>query len=250
MRCAKVVLVGLLMMSVSACSTSFDNSKYYIPSFRPDIEPIPVCPYREALVDVGIDWVVALNGPQGVKGCGPMKESYVSIAAGRTLNPSWRAWDGGGVMAGTNYSMRTLFPEDREKEREEKARFMASAYYAPVEVEEASSFKNNDMEWEHSFMREITRYPLGDGLGTNPPPGPPRLQRLRDVYIYKHPEGWWLRVQANFHPEMENYPEILASRRDTLRQVVASIRIEPKDPSRVSCRTDDKGYESCRYRWP
>jgi len=153
-------------------------------------------------------------------------------------------------MAGTNYSMKTMLSEDQKEEQEKKARFMASAYYASAQLAENFSFQNNGLKWEQTYIRELTRYPENRASGPNPPPGPPRLQRLRDVYIYKHPEGWWLRVQANFHPEMENYPEILASRRDTLRQVVASIRIEPKDPSRVSCRTDDKGYESCRYRWP
>jgi len=81
-------------------------------------------------------------------------------------------------------------------------------------------------------------------------PDDARVPRIRDVYIYKHPDGWWLRVQASFHPGMEGVPDLLASRRDTLRQVVNSVRIEPKDASRVSCTTDDKGLESCLYHRP
>lgn len=253
MKRTGLVLLGLLMATASACSTYFDNSKYYMPSFSPNIEPISICQYYDVLVDRGIDWVVIVNGPQRVKGCGPRKDPYVSIAAGRTLNPSWRAWDGSFGMAGTNYSMRTLFPDERERDQERFDRFRASAYYAPEDIKEQRTFQHNGLVWEHIYVRELTRYPQsldGRGAGPNPPPGPARPQRLRDEYIYKHPEGWWLRVRATFRPEMENFPEILASRRDTLRQVVESIRIEPKDPSRVSCATDERGREFCRYRWP
>jgi hypothetical protein len=250
MKRTGLVLLGLLMATASACSTYFDNSKYYMPSFSPNIEPISICQYYDVLVDRGIDWVVVVNGPQRVKGCGPRKDPYVSIAAGRTLNPSWRAWDGSFGMAGTNYSLRTLFPEDREREYQQRKPSPDSVYFVPDRVEDPTTFVSNGLEWEHTYVREFTRYPENRSSGPNPPPGPARLQWIRDTYVYRHPEGWWLRVRATFRPEMENFPEILASRRDTLRQVVESIRIEPKDPSRVSCATDERGREFCRYRWP
>lgn len=236
------------------CSAAFDNSRYYAPTFRPNPEPVLVCPYRNLLVNAQVGWVVEVNHPARIFPCSPPDAEGIYISpAGRLLVAKWRETDGGGANAGTNYSMRTLFPDERERDQERFDRFRASAYYAPEDIKEQRTFQHNGLVWEHIYVRELTRYPQsldGRGAGPNPPPGPARPQRLRDEYIYKHPEGWWLRVRATFRPEMENFPEILASRRDTLRQVVESIRIEPKDPSRVSCRTDDRGHEFCRYRWP
>jgi hypothetical protein len=246
----KQLVLGALAVMISACSAAFDNSHYYMPEFSPENVVIPVCPYTEAATAYEIGSVILSQKPFP-GGCGPHRSDWITIRRGGVSGGNhWIPLDGSFGMAGTNYSMKTMLSEDQKEEQEKKARFMASAYYASAQLAENFSFQNNGLKWEQTYIRELTRYPENRASGPNPPPGPPRLQRLRDVYIYKHPEGWWLRVQANFHPEMENYPEILASRRDTLRQVVASIRIEPKDPSRVSCRTDDKGYESCRYRWP
>jgi len=195
-------------------------------------------------VNAALNWIVIVNAPQPVSGCGPRRDDFVPVSGGRTISPWWHEIDGGGATAGTYYSLRTLLPEEREQER--SSRKIDSAYFVQDEVEETTSFLHNELRWEHTVIREFTRYPE---RGWNVP-GDVRALRIRDVYIYKHPEGWWLRVQANFHPEMENFPDILASRRDTLRRVVESVRIEPKDASRVSCKTDSKGRESCLYHWP
>lgn len=235
----------LLMMLVGACSSGFESSRYDTPSFRPERISVPLCPHADVNVSKTLDWIVIANPPQHVAGCGPSENGQFSIYGGG-IGSSWRALDGGGGMAGTAYSMRSLLPAQREQEARDRKPSIGSKYFVPDEVGEMSSFVRNGLRWEQSVIREFTKYPEGGGTV----PGDARVQRIRDVYIYKHPDGWWLRVQASFHPGMEGVPDLLASRRDTLRQVVNSVRIEPKDASRVSCTTDDKGRESCLYHRP
>jgi len=251
MKWSKRLILGSLVVMISACSAAFDNSRYYMPEFSPENVVIPVCPHIEARTAHEIDSVIVFQKPFP-GGCGPNREGWIPIWSGGVVSGGnhWIPLDGSFGMAGTNYSLRTLFPEDREREYQQRKPSPDSVYFVPDRVEDPTTFVSNGLEWEHTYVREFTRYPENRSSGPNPPPGPARPQRLRDEYIYKHPEGWWLRVRATFRPEMENFPEILASRRDTLRQVVESIRIEPKDPSRVSCATDERGREFCRYRWP
>lgn len=244
-RVTKTILVTSFL-GMSACSGAFDNGRYYAPDFSPASAPIPLCPYSDVRVNAALDWVVVVNAPQPVSGCGPRREDFVPVSGGRTISPWWHELDGGGGMAGTIYSLRTLLPEEREEERRNRKPAVDSPYFVQDEVEGTTSFVRNGLQWEHTVIRELTRYPEGGGNA----PGDVRVLRLRDMYVFKHPDGWWLRVQANFHPIMESVPEILGSRRDTLRQVVESVRIEPKDASRVSCTTDSKGRESCQYSWP
>lgn len=241
----KRALLVFTVVGVSACSGAFDNSRYYGPDFSPTSIPVGVCPYSDVRVNESLDWIVVVNAPQRVTGCGPRSEDFVPISGG-PISPGWRELDGGGGAAGTNYSLRTLQPEERERERQNRKPAVGGPFFVEDEVEDTASFVRNGLRWEHSVIREFTRYPEGGGNV----PGDVRLKRIRDTYIYRHPEGWWLRVQANFNPEMERVPEVLASRRDTLRQVVDSIRIERKEASRISCRTDDKAREFCQYSWP
>src|SRR5690606_29263103 len=166
--------------------------------------------------------------------CSSMDSGYTVIYSGKTLTRKWSPTDGGGAMAGTNYSLRTLFPEDRERDQQRKSQFESSVFFAPEQRKDEGSFISNGLSWEHVLIYEYTRYPKNRATGPNPSPGLARINRLRDVYIYKHPEGWWLRAQGSFHIGMLDYPEVLASRRSTLRQVVESIKIEPKDPARVN----------------
>lgn len=244
-RMKKLLLISSAVC-VSACSGTFDNSRYYGPEFSPTSIPVALCPYSDVRVNESLNWIVIVNAPQRVTGCGPRRDDFVPVSGGRAISPGWRELDGGGGTAGTNYSLRTLRPEDREQEERRRKPAIDSAYFVPDEVNRAGSFLRNGLRWEHSVIREFTKYPEGGGNV----PGEVRVERIKDVYIYMHPEGWSLRVQASFHPGMEGFPEILTSRRDTLRQVVDSVRIEPKDASRVSCTTDDKGRESCRYSRP
>jgi hypothetical protein len=246
MRRMKKFLLISSAVCVSACSGAFDNSRYYGPEFSPTSIPVALCPYSDVRVNESLSWIVIVNAPQRVTGCGPRREDFVPVSGGRAISPGWRELDGGGGMAGTNYSLRTLLPEERERERSNRKPAVDSPFFVEDEVEQTASFVRNGLRWEHSVIREFTRFPQGGGNV----PGDIRAERIRDMYIYKHPEGWWLRVQANFNPGMESVPAVLASRRETLREVVDSIRIEPKDASRVSCTTDDKGRESCRYHWP
>lgn len=245
----KSLLIVLLFLSLSGCG-GVDNTRFYQPIFSPGQAVIPVCPHPQAKTGAQISSIIISQKP-GLGGCGPQRNDWISISsAGVSGGAQWIPYDGSFGGAGTNYSMETLFPENRKMELQRRVPSVDSKYFAPDQIEDKQTFQSGGLEWEHSVIREFTKYPVGDGLGQNPAPGEARLQRLRDVYIHKHPDGWWLRVQASFKPEMEDFPEILISRRNTLRQVVESIRIEPKDPARVTCRADDRGRESCRYRWP
>lgn len=246
----RALVIALAAVLTSACSAAFENSRYYVPKFAPMNVIIPLCPHAEARTAVEIDSVISFQKPFP-GGCGPIRDDWIPIYRGGVSGGSrWIPIDGGFGMAGTNYSLQTLFPEDRERERVKRVPAPGGPYFASDYVNDLGRFVSNGIEWEHVVLRELTKYPKETGLGPNPRAGPARLQRLRDVYIHKHSEGWWLRVQANFRPEMEGYPDILSSRRDTLRQVVESIRIEPKEPARISCTSDERGRESCRYRWP
>lgn len=235
-----------LLIMMAACSSGFDNSRYYAPSFEPDPLSVPICPHADVNVSEALGWVVVVQPPQYVTGCGPSETGYFAVYDGK-ISTNWRALDGGGGMAGTAYSMKSLLPDERQREQAARQPAPGSVYFVPDQVEERSSFMRNGLNWEHMLIREYTTFPREpDGINA---PGEPWLQRFKDVYVYRHPEGWWLRVQASFSPGMERHPDLLRSRRHTLRQVVDSIQIEPKDPSRISCVDNGGRRQSCRYLW-
>lgn len=250
---------------LSGCGIFADNTRYYGHVFEPRKEAIGVCSYRRARVVKPLNWILTMNDPEWVSGmCGPGSGSE-SIPSNKGFVGAWRETDGGGSSAGTFYRMETLFPQDRENEAKYEERRKSGKFYAPERRTELPDLVSNGLTWEHVLIEQYTRYQreLGrEGKG-EPPPGPAVRNGVEDIYIYKHPDGWWLRIRVSLSYEMQDFPKILASRRDTLRRVVESVKIEPKDPSRVSCRIvmpkdpskvidpeARKGREQCVYLWP
>src|SRR5690606_4941239 len=175
MKWSKRLILGSLVVMISACSAAFDNSRYYMPEFSPENVVIPVCPHIEARTAHEIDSVIVFQKPFP-GGRGPHREGWIPIwSGGVSGGHHWIPLDGSVSGCCTSYSIGTRVSIECERDQERFGRFRASADYASEEIKERRTLQHHGLVWEYVYVGELTRYPEsldGRGAGPNPPPGP------------------------------------------------------------------------------